>query len=99
MAGTYPAGTGRRGAGRFGGLTEVAAIGTRLREARKRRGLTQRELARLSGVSVSLVRKLEQDDYGNGLRLETVRKLAVALSAPTSALAAGSRRRRLMRRA
>lgn len=68
---------------------DVVAIGSRLRDARKRRGLTQRELARLAGVSVSLVRKLEQGDYDNGLRLETVRKLAVALSVPTSALAIG----------
>ncbi len=70
---------------------ELAAIGARLRETRKRRGLTQRELARASGVSVSLIRKLEQGDYDNGLRLETVHKLAVALSVPTSALAIGVR--------
>ena len=70
---------------------DVVAIGSRLREARKRRGLTQRELARLAGVSVSLIRKLEQGDYDNGLRLETVRKMAVALSVPTSALAIGGR--------
>jgi transcriptional regulator with XRE-family HTH domain len=68
---------------------DVVAIGSRLRDARKRRGLTQRELARLAGVSVSLVRKLEQGDYDNGLRLETVRRLAVALQVPTSALAIG----------
>lgn len=72
-------------------VADMAALGARLREARKRRGLTQRELARLSGVSVSLIRKLEQGDYDNGLRLETVRKIAVALSVPTSALAIGSR--------
>src|SRR5258708_8171402 len=70
---------------------DVVAIGSRLRDARKRRGLTQRELARLAGVSVSLIRKLEQGDYDNGLRLETVRKMAVALSVPTSALAIGGR--------
>lgn len=70
---------------------DVVAIGSRLRDGRKRRGLTQRELARLAGLSVSLVRKLEQGDYDNGLRLETVRKLAVALGVPTSALAVGGR--------
>ena len=59
-----------------------------MREARKRRGLTQRDLARLAGLSVSLVRKLEQDVYG-GVRLETVHKLAVVLRVPTSALAGG----------
>jgi transcriptional regulator with XRE-family HTH domain len=63
----------------------VADLGDRVREARKRRGLTQRELATASGVSVSLVRKLEQGDYG-GLRLETAHRLAVALDVTTSAL-------------
>ncbi len=68
-------------------VNEAHAIGGRLREARKRRGLTQRELAQESGVSLSLIRKLEQGDYDNGIRLETVRKMAVALGVPTSALA------------
>jgi transcriptional regulator with XRE-family HTH domain len=67
-------------------VTETPGIGDRLREARKRRGLTQRELARLSGLSVSLVRKLEQGDYGD-VRLETVHRLAVVLRVATSALA------------
>jgi transcriptional regulator with XRE-family HTH domain len=70
-------------------VTDLVAIGARLRESRKRRALTQRELARSAGVSLSLIRKLEQGDYDNGLRLETVRKMAVALSVPTSALALG----------
>jgi len=34
--------------------------GDKIRNARKRRGLTQRELSRLSGLSVSLIAKLEQ---------------------------------------
>lgn len=72
----------------LGIVNETRSIGDRLREARKRRGLTQRELARLSGVSVSLVRKLEQDAYGD-VRLETVHKFAAVLRVPTSALAAG----------
>ncbi len=71
-------------------MSDSAVIGARVREARKRRGLTQRELARLSGVSVSLIRKLEQGDYDNGVRLETMRKMAVALQVPTSALATSS---------
>jgi transcriptional regulator with XRE-family HTH domain len=70
-------------------VTQNRSIGDRLREARKRRGLTQRELARLSGVSLSWIRKLEQDDFGD-VRLETVHKLAVVLRVTTSALAAGS---------
>jgi transcriptional regulator with XRE-family HTH domain len=67
-------------------VNETRSIGDRLREARKRRGLTQRDLARLSDLSVSLVRKLEQDTYGE-VRLETVHRLAVVLRVPTSALA------------
>ena len=67
-------------------MAAVAEIGVRVREARKLRGLTQRELASLSGASVSLVRKLEQGDYENGLRLETLHRLAVALDVTTSAL-------------
>jgi transcriptional regulator with XRE-family HTH domain len=61
-------------------------IGARLQELRKRRGLTQRELARESGVSVSTIRNLEQGSQV-ATRLETVRKLAVALRVPTSRLA------------
>ncbi|WP_431984785.1 helix-turn-helix domain-containing protein [Streptomyces qinglanensis] len=60
-------------------------IGDRLREARKRRGLTQRALAGASGVSVSLIRKLEQQELRD-TRMETARALAVALRLPTSAL-------------
>ena len=59
-------------------MSDISAIGARVREVRKRRGLTQGELARVSGVSVSLVTKLEQGWYG-GMRLETVHKVAVAL--------------------
>ncbi|MBY8884589.1 helix-turn-helix transcriptional regulator [Streptomyces sp. PTM05] len=39
-----------------------ADIGRRLCEVCKRRGMTQRELASAAGVSVSLIRKLEQGD-------------------------------------
>jgi transcriptional regulator with XRE-family HTH domain len=59
-----------------------------VRDVRKRRGLSQRQLADLSGVSVSLIRKLEQGDYGN-VRLETLHKLGVALRVPTTTLATG----------
>ncbi|MFE2541022.1 helix-turn-helix domain-containing protein [Actinacidiphila glaucinigra] len=60
-------------------------IGARLKEVRKRRGLTQRELASASGVSISLIRKLEQGELSD-TRMETARRLAVALHVPTSAL-------------
>ena len=66
-------------------MNEAHALGDRLRETRKRRGLTQRELARLSGVSVSLVRKVEQGER-NDLRVETLRKMAVALGVRTTYL-------------
>ncbi|OEJ95871.1 hypothetical protein J116_016695 [Streptomyces thermolilacinus SPC6] len=52
---------------------------------RKRRGLTQSGLARESGVSVSLIRKLEQGERRDA-RLETVRRLAATLRVPTSSL-------------
>ncbi|WP_190856090.1 helix-turn-helix transcriptional regulator [Actinomadura sp. RB99] len=61
------------------------SVGERLRAVRKRRGLTQRELSSLSGVSISLIRKLEQGEKED-TRLETLRKLASALSVSTSDL-------------
>ncbi|UGQ09793.1 helix-turn-helix domain-containing protein [Yinghuangia sp. ASG 101] len=67
-----------------------ANIGEQLRDVRKRRGLTQRELAELSGVSLSLIRKLEQGEKSD-TRLETARKLATALRVPTTRLMTDSR--------
>jgi transcriptional regulator with XRE-family HTH domain len=43
-----------------------ATLGQRLQSVRKRRGLTQAELAAETGLSVSLIRKLEQ---GTGDRI------------------------------
>jgi transcriptional regulator with XRE-family HTH domain len=60
-------------------------IGTRLREVRKRRGLTQQALAEASEVSPSLISKLERGDL-NDTRMETAHRLARALRVPTSAL-------------
>lgn len=60
-------------------------IGTRMRDIRKRRGMTQTGLARASRVSVSLIRKLEQGEVQE-TRLETARKLAHALRVPTTQL-------------
>jgi transcriptional regulator with XRE-family HTH domain len=64
-----------------------STIGSRLRAARLRRGLTQKELSKRSGVSVSLIRKLEQGEKDD-TRLETARKLAGALGVTTSKLIA-----------
>ena len=66
-------------------MHDGSTLGGRLAAVRKRRGLTQRELAEASGLSVSLIRKIEQGDYGQ-VRLATARKLAQALSVTTSAL-------------
>jgi transcriptional regulator with XRE-family HTH domain len=63
----------------------MARLALRLRTARQRHDLTQKELAKLSGVSYSLVSKLEQGVV-EGVRLEKVRLLAVALRMTTSDL-------------
>ena len=65
-----------------------SSIGERLRSVRKRRGLSQLELATAAGMSLSLVKKLEQGAIADA-RLETLRRLAVALRVPTSHLVAG----------
>lgn len=65
--------------------------GDRLREARKRADLTQRELATAAGVSVATIRKLEQGAHRDA-RLETARALAAVLRIPTTALINGDDR-------
>ncbi|WP_314223038.1 helix-turn-helix transcriptional regulator [Streptomyces zaehneri] len=65
-----------------------ADIGRRLQEVRRRRGMTQRQLASESGVPLSLIRKLEQGERAD-TRLETARQLAQALRVPTTNLLAG----------
>jgi transcriptional regulator with XRE-family HTH domain len=67
-------------------MEQLNSPGDRIRDIRKRRGLTQRALADSSGVSLSLIKKLEQGDYG-AVRLETLHKLAISLRVPTTALA------------
>ncbi|MGY1944011.1 helix-turn-helix domain-containing protein [Nocardia asiatica] len=62
-----------------------AQLGDRLRSIRKRRGLTQNELAERSGVSVQLIRLLEQGGQ-ESTRTETARRLASALRVETSSL-------------
>ncbi|WP_326808192.1 helix-turn-helix domain-containing protein [Streptomyces sp. NBC_01775] len=63
-------------------------IGARVREVRKRRGMSQRDLADTAGLSLSLIRKLEQGDK-QGVRLETAHMLARALDVPTTRLVSG----------
>jgi transcriptional regulator with XRE-family HTH domain len=62
-------------------MDETRTVGDRLRVVRKRRGLTQRQVARLAGVSLSLISKLEQGERQD-TRTETLRRLAVALGVP-----------------
>jgi transcriptional regulator with XRE-family HTH domain len=62
-----------------------SSAGDRIREARKRCGLTQRELAEASGLSLSAVKKIEQGTL-DSLRLETAHRLAAALGVPTLAI-------------
>ncbi len=45
------------------GSLEVAAIGSRLRELRKERGLTQAELARQIGIQQSDLSRMEKGEY------------------------------------
>ena len=60
--------------------------GDRIRSVRKRRGLTQAQLAAKCGLSVSWVRHQEQG-VGPEPPLETLHKVAVALKVPTMTLA------------
>ncbi|MEU6057018.1 helix-turn-helix domain-containing protein [Streptomyces sp. NPDC047097] len=61
--------------------------GKKVKQARKLSGLTQRELAEHSGVSISTIRKLEQGER-NGARMETLRALACVLRVETMSLVA-----------
>lgn len=64
---------------------DTTSPGARVREVRKRRGLSQRELAARSGLSLSTVRKIEQGTYG-AVRLPVRRKLAITLGVTVTAL-------------
>jgi transcriptional regulator with XRE-family HTH domain len=58
-------------------LAEVLYIGERLRETRKRKLLTQEQLAERSGVGVATIIRIERNQVEP--RGSTIRKLAVAL--------------------
>lgn len=57
-----------------------SAAADRCRELRRRRGMTQEELAEKAGISAGSVRKLEQ---GGQMRMETLHKIARALGVVT----------------
>ena len=58
-------------------LAEVLYIGERLRETRKRKLLTQEELAERSGVGVATIIRIERNQVEP--RGSTIRRLAEAL--------------------
>ncbi|QKW50286.1 helix-turn-helix domain-containing protein [Streptomyces buecherae] len=66
-------------------MSESISTGATLCDIRKRRGLSQKGLSEASGVSISLIRKLEQGQVDH-TRLETAHKLATALRVPTTHL-------------
>jgi transcriptional regulator with XRE-family HTH domain len=59
-------------------LAEVLYIGDRLRNLRKRKLLTQEQLAERSGVGIATILRVERNQVEP--RGSTIRKLAVALS-------------------
>lgn len=67
---------------------DASTLGERIRNVRRRRGLTQNELATAARVSTSLIKKLEQG-HVTDIRLETLHKIAVALKVTTTNLAVG----------
>jgi transcriptional regulator with XRE-family HTH domain len=67
---------------------DSGSLGERIGSVRRRRGLTQGELAAAAGLSLSLVKKLEQGSITD-VRLETLHKFAIALRVPTSHLVHG----------
>lgn len=62
---------------------EVRALGERVSQVRRRRSLTQTELADKAGLSVEVVYKLEQGQR-DGIRITTLHRLAQALNVPTA---------------
>lgn len=62
---------------------EIRALGERVSQVRRRRSMTQQELAAKADVSVDYVTKLEQG-LRDGIRISTLHKLARALDVPTA---------------
>jgi transcriptional regulator with XRE-family HTH domain len=66
------------------------ALGDFVQRVREERGLTQRELARRSGVSIGTIRNLEQNVV-NTLRLESARRIARVLGVSVDEMAEAAR--------
>jgi transcriptional regulator with XRE-family HTH domain len=67
----------------------LEAVADRLRWARKQHGLTQRELAKITGVGLNTIRRIEQEPESFTPQLGTVEKLAAALHIRAGWLAFG----------
>jgi transcriptional regulator with XRE-family HTH domain len=65
----------------------VRDVGRRIAEVRTHRGLTQRQLARASGVPASVVQRVEEGRF-RGVALRAVARLAAALAATVDELLA-----------
>lgn len=63
----------------------MASVGEHLARTRRQSKITQEQLAEASGVSVEIIRKLEQGTRDSA-RLDTLHALARALAVPTTAL-------------
>ena len=63
----------------------ITPYGERIRSIRKRRGMSQKELARAAGVSLSWIKQQEQGNGGTPTT-ETIHKVAVALGVQTTQL-------------
>lgn len=72
----------------------MTSIGERIRALRKARNLTQRELARRTGINFTYLSRIENDrlDADQTPREETLRSIAQALSADLSELMLLARR-------
>lgn len=64
-------------------------VADRLRWARRKHGLTQRELAKRTGVGLNTIRRIEQEPKSFTPQLGTVEKLAAALHVRAGWLAFG----------
>lgn len=72
-----------------GGVVVMRALGTMVAHSRKRAGLRQNDLARLTGIHPMSISKIErgiQKDVG----VQTLHKIAIALGTKASLLVAGA---------
>lgn len=67
--------------------SSISTTGDKIRSVRKRRGLSQKELAVRAALSLSYVKKIEQGEIEPPV--ETVRRFAIALKVPTASLLPG----------